>query len=86
MWGLSSSTELLNWPICFRLIAKMIHAFQNSTPGRVKNFFISTPFAPVLGPTQTPIRWVPWALPHGVMLLGRETDPLTITNAEVNKT
>jgi hypothetical protein len=35
---------------------------RSSNPGRVKNFIFSTASKQALGPTQTPIQWVPGAL------------------------
>jgi hypothetical protein len=40
---------------------------------------------PALGPTQTPVQWVPGALSLGVQELGREVDHLPPTSAEVKK-
>jgi len=36
-----------------------------------------------LGPTQTPIQWVPGALSLGVKLLGREADNLPPSSADI---
>jgi hypothetical protein len=36
-----------------------------SSPGRVKNFLLSTSSRPALGSTQPPIQWVPGALSPG---------------------
>jgi hypothetical protein len=55
-------------------------------PGRVKNFLFSTSSRQVLGPTQSPIQWVPGALSPGVKRPGRETDHSLPTSAEVKKT
>jgi hypothetical protein len=52
----------------------------------VKNFLFSTSSRPALGPTQSPIQWVPGALSPGVKLQGREADHLPPTSAEVKNT
>jgi hypothetical protein len=51
--------------------------------GRVKNFFFSTSSRPVLGPTQPPIQWVPWAVFSGVKQSERDADhsPLPHTSS-----
>jgi hypothetical protein len=54
---------------------------RSSSPGRGKNFLISTSSRPVLGPTEPPIQWVP-----RVMRPGREADHSPPTSAEVKKT
>jgi hypothetical protein len=41
---------------------------------------------PVLGPTRSPIQWVPGALSQEVKLPGREADHPSPTRAEVKKT
>jgi hypothetical protein len=52
----------------------------------VKNFLFSTSSRPVLGPTQPPIQWVPWAISPGVKRPGREADHSPPTGAEVKNT
>jgi hypothetical protein len=59
---------------------------RSSSPGRVKNLFISTSSRPVLGPTQPPIQWVPGALSPGGKQPGREAGHSPPTSAEVKKT
>jgi hypothetical protein len=51
----------------------------------VKNFLFSMLSRQVLGPTQTPIQWVPGALSPGVKRQGRETDHSPPTTVEVKK-
>jgi hypothetical protein len=58
---------------------------QSSSPGRGKNFLFSTSFRPVLGPTQPPIQWVPWALSPWVKRYGREADHSPPASAAVKK-
>jgi hypothetical protein len=58
---------------------------RSSSPGRVKNFLFSKSSRPALGPTQLPIKWVPWVLPPGVKRPGREAGRSTPTSAEVKK-
>jgi hypothetical protein len=48
-----------------------------------KNFHFSVSSRPVLGPTQSPIQWVPGALSLGVKWTGREADHSPPTSAEV---
>jgi hypothetical protein len=57
----------------------------SSNPGRVKNFVFSTSSRPALGPTQSPIQWVPGALSPGVKRPGREADHSPATSAVVKK-
>jgi hypothetical protein len=57
----------------------------SSSPGRVKNFLFSTPSRPALGPTQSPIQWVSWALSPGVKQPGREADHSPPTSTEIKK-
>jgi hypothetical protein len=52
-------------------------------PSGVKNFLFSTLFRRALGPTQSPIQWVPAAISPGVKRPGREVDHLPSTSAEV---
>jgi hypothetical protein len=54
---------------------------RSSSPGRVENFLFSTSSRPALGPTQTPIQWVPGAKRHG-----RDANHSPPTSAEVKKT
>jgi hypothetical protein len=58
---------------------------QNSSPGRIENFLISTSSRPVLGPTQPSLQWVPGALFLGVKRPGREPDH-SPPSAEVKNT
>jgi hypothetical protein len=51
-----------------------------------KQSLFSTLSRPVLGPTQAPIQWVPWALSSGVKWLGHEADHSPPTSAEVSNT
>jgi hypothetical protein len=46
----------------------------------------STSSGPVLGPTQLPIQWVPWALSPGVKRPGLEADHSPPTSPELKKT
>jgi hypothetical protein len=57
----------------------------SSSPDRVKNFRFSISSRPALGYTQPPIKWLPGALPRGVMRQGREADHSPPTSAEVKK-
>jgi hypothetical protein len=43
---------------------------RSSSPGRVKNFLLSTSSTPALGSTQPPIQWVPGALSQGGKAVG----------------
>jgi hypothetical protein len=52
---------------------------RSSSPGRVKNFLFSTSYRPVIGPTHTPLRWVP-----RVKRPGRETDQSPPSIAKVD--
>jgi hypothetical protein len=56
------------------------------SPGRVKNFLVSTSFRPTLGPTQPHIEWVPGTFTLGVKRPGREADHSPPTSVEVKKT
>jgi hypothetical protein len=47
---------------------------RSSNPGRSKNFLFSTSSRPALGPTQTPIQWVPGVLSPGLKRQRREAD------------
>jgi hypothetical protein len=49
-------------------------------------FLFSTSSRPVLGPTQSPIRWVPGALSPEVKRMGREADHWSPTSTKVKKT
>jgi hypothetical protein len=51
--------------------------------GRGQDFLLPTPSRPVLGPTQSPIQWVPGALSPEVKRPGREADHSPPTSAEV---
>jgi hypothetical protein len=53
---------------------------KSSSPGRVKNFIFSKSSKPVLGPTQSPIQWVP-----GIKRQGRDADHSPPTSDEVKK-
>jgi hypothetical protein len=55
--------------------SKLLHN-SSSSPGRVKNFLVSTSSRLVLGRTQPPTQWVPGALSPGVKRPGREADHL----------
>jgi hypothetical protein len=59
---------------------------QSSSPGRVKNFFLSTSSRPVLGHTQPPSQCIPGALSLGVKRPGRESDHSPPPSVEINKT
>jgi hypothetical protein len=59
---------------------------RSSSPGMGKISLLSTSSTPVFGPSQTPIQWVPGALPLGVKLPGCEDDHSSPTNAEVKNT
>jgi hypothetical protein len=48
-------------------------------------FLFATVSRPVLGPTQTPIQWVPGALTQGVKWPGGEADHSPPPSAEVKK-
>jgi hypothetical protein len=54
-------------------------------PSRVKNFLTSTVSRPAVGPTESPIEWVPGPLSPGEKWQEREADHLRPTNAEVKK-
>jgi hypothetical protein len=58
---------------------------RSSSPGRVKNFLFSTSPMPALGSTQSPIEWVPGALPTGEKRPEREADHSPPDSAEVKK-
>jgi hypothetical protein len=58
---------------------------RSSSPGRVKNFLLSTSYRMALGPIQPPIQWVPGALPLGVKRPGCEPDHSPPTSAEAKK-
>jgi hypothetical protein len=45
---------------------------RSSSPNGSKYFFFSTSLRPALGPTQTPIQWVPGILSLGVKRSGRK--------------
>jgi hypothetical protein len=55
------------------------------SPCRVKNFHFFKSSRRVLGSTQPPIQWVPWALFPGVKRPGREADHSPPASAEVKK-
>jgi hypothetical protein len=54
-------------------------------PGGGKNFYFSMSSKPALGPTQTPIQWVPGALSSGVKRQGREADHSSPASAGIKK-
>jgi hypothetical protein len=56
---------------------------QGSIPSRRKLFLFSVTFIPSLGPTQSPIQWVPGTLSSGVKRPGQETDHSLPYNVEV---
>jgi hypothetical protein len=56
---------------------------RSSSPGRVNNFALFIRSSPVLGFSQPPIQWLPWALSPGVKRPGREADDSPPTSAEV---
>jgi hypothetical protein len=58
---------------------------RSSSPGKVKNFLLSTLSRPTLVFTQPPIQWVPGALSSRVKRPGRESDHSPPTSAEVKK-
>jgi hypothetical protein len=58
---------------------------RSLSPIREKILLLSTSSRPVLGPTQTPIQWVPGALSPGVKWPGRQADHSPPTSAEVKK-
>jgi hypothetical protein len=62
-----------------------LHRGRSSSPGRVKNFLLSTLSRPTLGSTQPPIQWVQWAISLGVKRPGREAEHSPPTSAEVKK-
>jgi hypothetical protein len=57
---------------------------RNSSPGRVKNFFL-TSSRPALGPTQPPIQWVLGALSPGIKQKWREADHSPPASVEVKE-
>jgi hypothetical protein len=59
---------------------------RSSSPGRAKNFLFSMSSRPALGPTQSPIQWLPGALSPGVKRQGLEAGYLLPASAEVKKT
>jgi hypothetical protein len=58
---------------------------RSSSPGRVKNLFFSISYRPALGPTQSPVQWLPLALCPGIKRQEREADNSPPTSAEVRK-
>jgi hypothetical protein len=58
----------------------------SSSPGRGKNFLLSTASRPALGPTHPSIQWVPGAVSLGVKRPGREADHSPRTSAQVKNT
>jgi hypothetical protein len=58
---------------------------RSSSPSRIKNFLFSLSSRPAMGPTQSPIRWVPGILSPGIKRQGHEADHSPPTSAEVNK-
>jgi hypothetical protein len=58
---------------------------RSSSPGGGEIFLFSTSSGPVLGPTQSPIKWIPGIFP-GVKRPRSEADHLPPTSAEVKKT
>jgi hypothetical protein len=55
------------------------------SPGKVKNFLVSTSSRPALWPTQPPIQWVPGAFSPGVKQPGLEPDHSPPVTADVKK-
>jgi hypothetical protein len=55
----------------------------SSIPGRVKIFLLSTSCRPVLGPTQPPIHWSPWAVSSQLKRPGPEANHSRPSSAEV---
>jgi len=55
---------------------------RGSIPGRGRIFF-ATASRQVLGPTQPPIQWVPWALSPGVKLPVHDVDYSPRSSGEV---
>jgi hypothetical protein len=55
------------------------------SPSGVKNFLFSTLSRKALGPTQSPIQWVPGVISPAVEQPGREADHSLPTSAEVKK-
>jgi hypothetical protein len=53
---------------------------RSSSPGRVKNFLLSTLSIPALRPTQPPIQWVPWALSPGSKAAGGPAVAQTVSH------
>jgi hypothetical protein len=58
---------------------------QSSSPGRAKNFLISTSTRKALEPTRPPIQWVPGALSLGVKQQGHEADRKPSASTKVKK-
>jgi hypothetical protein len=59
---------------------------RGSSPGTEWEFFLFTIASrPALGPTQSPIQWVPRALSLGVKWQGHEPDHSLPSSAEVKK-
>jgi hypothetical protein len=55
------------------------------SPERVRNLLFSASSRSALGPTQSPIQWVPGSLSPGVKRSGRGADHSPPTSAEVKK-
>jgi hypothetical protein len=51
--------------------------------GRPRNFSLRHRFRPTLGPTQSPIQWVPGALSPEVKRPGREADHSPLSSADI---
>jgi hypothetical protein len=49
------------------------------------NFHFALDSRPALGPTESPIQWVPWALSLGVKRPGREADHSPPSSAEIKE-
>jgi hypothetical protein len=65
--------------------ASAVGIARSSSPGKVKNFLVSTSSRQVLRPTLPPIQRVPGALSRGVKQPRREADHSSPTTAEVKK-
>jgi hypothetical protein len=55
------------------------------SPVRVKNFIFATSSKPFLGPTQSHIKWIRWALSRGIKWLGPEANHSPETGSDVKK-
>jgi hypothetical protein len=76
--------------LCFFMLRKSFLSYhprgRSSSPSRDTIFLLFTSSRPVLGPTQTPIQWVPGFLSPGVKRPGCEADHSPPTSAVVKKT